>query len=75
MAHALAASSGSPYEAATLAASALGFRVQVQALTLTFQDAFTVEAIVLVFALIVIALMRREPLQLRDLAKQRKNNG
>ena len=75
IAHALAGSSSTPKDAAALAGSALGIRVQVQALTLTFQDAFTVEALVLVFALIVIALMRREPLQLRDLAKQRKNNG
>ena len=44
-------------------------RLETQSITLTIADAFITEALVIALALLVVALISREPLQFRDLLK------
>ena len=73
LAHAMAGAGGTP-EAMARAAALLSARVQAQAVTLSLADAYTVEAVVLASSLIVVAMVQRAPLQLSDLARQRRQN-
>ena len=67
---ALASAGSSPSQAAAGAAALIAGRLRAQATTLSLADAYTVEAIVLASSLILVAFIRRAPMQLRDLARR-----
>ncbi len=75
LAHTLAGAGGGTPEALARAAALISARVQTQAVTLSLADAYKVEAVVLASSLIFVAMVRRAPLQLSDLALQRRQRG
>ncbi len=61
----------SPNAGTSLASSGawMAERLETQSITLTIADAYITEALVIALALLVVALISREPLQFRDLLK------
>ncbi len=75
LAHALAGAGSSTSEALARAGALMSARVQTQAVTLSLADAYKIEAVVLASSLIFVAMVRRAPLQLGDLARKGKQDG
>ena len=74
MAQALA-HAGSGAIAMARSASFLSLRVQAQAMTLSLQDAYAVEALVLAGSLIAVVLIRQAPVQFSDLLELEERHG
>ncbi len=69
MSRAVAAQSPSAGSSLALTGALLANQVETQTVTLTIADAYIIEAVVIALALLVVALICREPLQFKDLLK------